>query len=159
MQPIITDIQVSLPLQTLRKPLAASKWFFFYYLLLPSYTRCGRLAIRHSPPTCKIPAPNNLHRFHHKAPLREAILRCVESRTDQGDCRLHQQEKTEGGGRRQSLWRSKAGKGRGQKENRPQPRLQAVVLKSKGYQPMSTSGASVGTFWPTLTKICFTSPA
>ena len=74
-------VQVSLPLQTLRKPLAASKWFFFYYLLLPSYTRCGRLAIRQffPPPTCKIPAPNNLHRFHYKAPLREAILRCVES--------------------------------------------------------------------------------
>ena len=69
-------VQVSLPLQTLRKPLAASKWFFFYYLLLPSYTRCGRWQ---SAPTCRISAPNNLHRFHHKAPLREAILRRVES--------------------------------------------------------------------------------
>jgi len=69
-------VQVSLPLQNLRKPLAAGKWFFFYYS--PSYTRCGRLAIRHSP-SCKIPAPNNLHRFHHKAPLHEAILRCAES--------------------------------------------------------------------------------
>ena len=29
----------------------------------------------------------------------------------------------------------------------------------KAGQPMSTSGASVATFWPSLTKICFTSPA
>ena len=69
-------VQVSLPLQNLRKPLADSKWFFFYYS--PSYTRCGRLAIRHSP-FSKIPVPNNLYRFHHKAPLREATLKCAES--------------------------------------------------------------------------------
>ena len=49
------------------------------------------------------------------------------------------------------------------REIRPQHLLRADFFTRlqtyKAGQPMSTSGASVATFWPSLTKICFTSPA